>query len=692
MNSLMTDINPNKKTMQNKTLTVKCTCNDQTNPMGIDDLSPRFAWQMSSEEQGQRQTAYRIVVTDNAADLDNETNPFWDTGKVDSSESLNIEYDGVLLKPRKKYFWKIRQWDKDGKPCLWSEIATFEMGLMGVYLGKWIGAPTALSNYAVEPSPAPMLRTKFFLSDDVAQGRVYICGLGYHELYVNGNKAIDSLLAPGVSQYDKHVLYETIDVTNMLHKGENVIGVILGNGFYNCYTLDSWSFRYATWRGFPRLWMEGHFLLNNGEETTEASDAHWKVASGPILTDGLRNGEKYDSRLNRPGWALPEYDDKDFKPVSILRPPGGLRISQQHPPIREIQVLTAKSVYETEADVWIYDFGQNLSGFISIEAPGFRDAHIKFRYSERIDEKGNIDTRKISEHIKSGEFQTDHYIMCGDDLETWEPRFTYHGFRYVEITGYPGKHNVSNFKAKVVHTDIKTRGEFVCSNDTINKIQDAVLRSTLTNYHGIPTDCPHREKNGWTGDAHLSAEQVLLNFDPKTAYRKWMGDFSDAQHPDGQLPGIVPTGGAGYRWGNGPAWDSAIALIPWYQYQYTGDKKILTDNFANIKRYVDFLKNMEDDGIVEYGLGDWCHPDGKQNARCPVVVTDTAFYHTCASIASKIATTLKEEKDANHYSELASRIRSSFRREFVSLKNRTVYSGCQTTLACALYNDMINPD
>jgi alpha-L-rhamnosidase len=309
-----------------------------------------------------------------------------------------------------------------------------------------------------------------------------------------------------------------------------------------------------------------------------------------------------------------------------------------------------------------------------------------------VDEKGRINTANISAHIKSGEFQTDHYIMRGDPLEIWEPRFTYHGFRYAQITGYPGEHSPRIFKARVVHTDLPVRGEFSCSDPTVNAIQQCARRSTLTNYHGIPTDCPHREKNGWTGDAQLSAEQMLLNFDPRAAYRKWLRDIRDAQRPDGSLPSIVPTGGWGFMWGNGPAWDSALVLIPWYQYLYAGDTVILEENYDAMARYVDYLTGMEVDGIVDFGLGDWCPPGGNGKIKCPVAVTDTAYYHVCARLVSRVASVLGREEDAAKYAALADRIRDSFRREFVVIGDGTVTGSCQTSLACALHQGMIGDE
>jgi alpha-L-rhamnosidase len=315
------------------------------------------------------------------------------------------------------------------------------------------------------------------------------------------------------------------------------------------------------------------------------------------------------------------------------------------------------------------------------------------KYSEKIHEDGSIDTSNIDTYVKSGEFQTDKYILKGDGMETWEPRFTYHGFQYVQIAGFPGTPSLDSLCGRVVHTALEKRGSFKCSNELLNSIQECSLRSTLYNYHGVPTDCPHREKNGWTGDAALSAEQVLLNFNPVSAYEKWLKDIRDVQRGSGQLPGIVPTGGWGFNWGSGPAWDSVLILIPWYIYLYCGDQSVLEDLYENMKKYVEFMTSMAEDGICNFGLGDWCPPVGGPEAfKSPTAVTDTAYYYLDTMILAETASLLGRKEDHSSFAALAASIRKAFRKEFLDTETGLVKGNCQTSTSCALYQGMINPE
>ncbi|MBR2037850.1 MAG: family 78 glycoside hydrolase catalytic domain [Lachnospiraceae bacterium] len=675
--------------------TVDLMCNMQRNPLGVDENIPQFSWRMDSLEQGQCQTGYQIIVYTSENDM---RNVYWNSGWVKSSECIEIFYVGKPLLPRTRYFWKVRQKDKNGLVGTWSMEAFFETGLMGKYLGQWIGTPESLlPRSKPDPQPAPMLRKSFSLPGKIKSGRVYICGLGYHVLYINGKRVGNGLLAPGVSQYDKTVYYETHDVTDYLISGDNVIGVVLGNGLYNSYTEEPWNFKQAPWRSKPKLWLEAHFEMMDGQELSISSDGSWKAALGPVVADGLRHGECYDARKERIGWSTPKYDDTEFVPIQIKRTPGGLLKSQQCIPICRVDTLQAIEIKEVKPGVWVYDFGKNITGFIRIDTKGYRGSEIVFRYSERVDVDGNINQEKIAAYIYSGEFQTDRYIMKGAEKESWTPEFTYHGFRYVEITGYPGNHTKEAFQADVVYTNQTVRGEFCCSNPLINKIQKATVQSILTNFHGFPTDCPHREKNGWLCDAWLAAEAALLNLDPKTVYRKWIGDIVDAQRPDGHLPGIVPTAAWGYN-RTGPAWGIAIIMIPYYQYIYTGDKKILSKNYLAMQKFFENMQRMENEGIIavdgeeHWAFGDWMPPGGNSARKCPVALTDTATYFLAAKILSVIADALEYMADAENYRRKAQYIRKCFRREFLSENGALWERQCQTAIAAVLFHEFCEPE
>lgn len=388
---------------------------------------------------------------------------------------------------------------------------------------------------------------------------------------------------------------------------------------------------------------------------------------------------------------MPDYDDSDWQHVRIVPGPGGVLRSQQMTPIRITKTIESISVNEVRPGVWVYDLGQNISGWPQLTVSGPEGTTITLKYAEKLREDGDIDDSNIRTFVKSGEFQTDKYTLKGSGIEVWEPKFTYHGFQYIQMTGFPGTPILDNLRGRVVHTAFQKRGEFSCSNPLLNTIQQCAEWSTLTNYHGIPTDCPHREKNGWTGDAHLSAEQVLFNFNPMTAYRKWMSDFRDVQRPSGQLPGIVPTGGWGFNWGSGPAWDSAAILIPWYLYVYCGDIEVLKEHYTCMKSYVDFVTTMASDHIVNFGLGDWCPPvGGSSGHKCPTAVTSTAYYYVDTVILAKAAKLLGNDTDAVKYGELAEEIRKAFRAEFMDSEAGQVAGDCQTSIACALYQGLVD--
>lgn len=646
--------------------------------------------------RGECQKAYRVMAARSLEQLEHNEADLWDTGMVQSDTSLYIPYGGKCLKSGQRCYWKVCVLGRDGRVSPWSSPAFFEMGLLEEkdWKARWITSPYGGS----EPSaivPAPLFRKSFILEKEIVSARVYLCGLGYHELYLNGRKIGDEVLAPAFTRYDRTVLYNTYDITEAILPGENVIGVILGNGFYNSFTEDVWDNGHASWRHQPKLIAQVHLTYADGQQQVIASDSTWKVSKGPIVMDAVRNGEQYDARLEKAGWSCPGYRDEEWEQARFVRSPGGTLKSFQMTPIRVTETIRPVSLREAAPGVWVYDLGQNISGWVRLQvsAPGAAGNEITLKYAEKLKADGTIDQSNIDTFVNTGEFQTDKYITKGGEIETWEPRFTYHGFQYIQMTGFPGTPSLDSLCGRVVHTDFQSCGEFTCSNELLNRIQTCARWSTLGNYHGIPTDCPHREKNGWTGDALLSAEQVLMNFDPASAYTKWMKDFLDVQRPSGQVPGVVPTGFWGYNWGSGPAWDSAMILIPWYLYLYCGDLSILEVLYDGMKRYLEFMTSMSEDFLLNFGLGDWCPPVGGPDAhKCPTVVTDTAYYFVDADTVAKCAALLGKTEDAARYTELAASIREAFRRNFLDTETGIVTGHCQTSQACALYQGLVDEE
>ena len=667
------------------------TCNYLENPLGVETPNPSLHWMLESSGEPVAQSAYQILVATSIARLDEGIGDLWDSGKVQSDESIFITYSGKPLLSRQRVYWKVRVWDQNGNGFDWSDISFFEMGLLHPtdWKAKWVASSSPGADVH-RNVPAPMFRRRVDIHKHVVSARAYVSGLGFYELYINGKKIGNDSLTPAFTRYDKTVLYQTYDVTSEIQSGANVLGIMLGNGWYNSFPADVWNFQYAPWRDQPKFILQVHIQFSDGEEMTVLSNPEWTYSASAIVFDALRNGEFYDARREVEGWLDPDFNDDDWSHARIVRSPGGVLRSQQMTPIQVCDTIAPVSQKEVAPGVWVFDLGQDISGWARIFVSGPSGTELKLRYSEKIHDDGAIDPSNINVFVKTGEFQTDKYILKGEGVETWEPRFVYHGFRYVEVTGVSDVPNRLRLEGRNVHTAFESMGSFECSNPLVNKIQEAARRSTLTNYHGIPTDCPHREKNGWTGDAALSAEQMLLNFNPMTAYTKWLRDFQDVQRPSGQLPGIIPTGGWGYNWGSGPAWDSALIIIPWTMYQYCGDASILRTMYDNMKLYVEFLQSMADGYVVDFGLGDWCPPIGREGEHdCPTTVTDTAYFYTDASLLSQIAHILGEEDESARYRELAERVREAFRKRFVNPVTGVVTGDCQTSAACALYHSLV---
>lgn len=669
------------------------SCEHLDNPLGIDVTQPRLSWQMDDRDQksvarGLKQTAYQVLVASTPELLAKDKGDLWDSGKMASDASLLVEYAGKPLQSRQRCFWKVKAWTAslatskgasvESRPAMWS------MGLLRPedIKAKWIGSPT---DVAVEP--APMFRKTVALDKKITRATAFVSGLGYYELSLNGRKVGDHVLDPKFTRYDRRVLYVTYDVTSLLKTGANAVGVMLGNGWYNYHVKNAWDFDTAPWRAKPKVLLQLEVEFADGTTQTIASDESWKYATGPIQFDGMLSGEVYDARLEKEGWDTSGYNDSAWVAARVVESPKGKLASQMVQPIRATEVIKPVKITQPKPGVYLFDMGQNVAGKARLTVKGPAGTDVKLQYAELLRNDGTLNPDNIKAFCKSAEFQTERYILKGSGTETWESRFMYHGFQYVQVTGFPGEPTPENLQAVVMHTDLENAGTFECSSDLLNKINLCTRWSYLNNFHGHPTDCPNREKNGWTGDAHLAAETGLYNFDAAAAYTQWMRDFQDEQRESGELPGIVPTGGWGYAWGNGPAWDSAYVLIPWYMYQYRGDVRILAEHYENLKRYVDYLTRRAKNGIVGIGLGDWC----PARSRTPEKVTSTGYYYADAVIVSKIAQILGKKEDADKYIQLAADIRQAFNRDFLNAQTKQYANGTQTALSCALYQGLTDP-
>ena len=537
---------------------------------------------------------------------------------------------------------------------------------------KWI----AESDNIKEITAAPLFRKTFIVNKPIKKAELYACGLGHACYYINGRNITDEVMITPISKYDTRIYYSKFDVTEFLTNGKNAIGCVLGNGWY-FVTYPRWDFYKPDWMHHPKLILKLMIEYADGSTDEVVSDRTWKTAKSAIVYNEDRRGEIYDARLYIDGWNEPDFDDGEWNNAFICRGAGGVFQKIDFPVIKVTNRFKAVRVSPN-----VYDIGRNISGWIRLKVSGERGTEVKIRYAEAVGADGDIEPERLNTIIGS-DTHTDKYILSGNGVEEWAPRFAYHGFRYAEITGDA---EIIEAIGEVVHSDVKTIGEFECSDDMLNKIHNASVWSTITNIQGIITDCTQREQNGWTGDALLSAEQSLMNFDIISIYKKWLVDICDTQRPNGQISCIAPTSGWGYNWGSGPAWDSALILIPYYIYKYTGDKSVLAKMWDNMALYMKFIESMSDKNEVCFGLGDWCAPEGAK--LCPTVITDTAYFYVDNKVMAMCARLL--EKDDGVYRKRAAEIKKSFRDKYI--KNDFYLGNNTTAIACAIYQDLYNDD
>ncbi|MBR4832741.1 MAG: family 78 glycoside hydrolase catalytic domain [Thermoguttaceae bacterium] len=521
---------------------------------------------------------------------------------------------------------------------------------------------------------SPFFQKSFDVAKKVKSATLAVCAPGTFEAYLDGEKIGDAVLLPAFTRYDRRCLYNVFDVTDRFQNvaqdspKKRELAFALGHGWYDVRSIVTWNFDAAPWRDFPRVraWLE--LVFEDGTTETVATDSSWTYSTSPVVFDCIRQGEIVDGRWKREILG---------NAVVVPAPIANERITAQDvAPSRVTETFAAKSVKEVAPGVWVVDAGRDVAGWARVKLTGQEPGDVvRFRYSERVDDKGAVERSDIDLHFMEGtpanltgykgEFQSDVYFCNGADGETFEPRFTYNGFQYIEVVGLRQAPKPEDFTICVVNTDFASAGAFESSSELLNEVQKWTRYSYRGNYvAGYPTDCPHREKNGWTGDAQLACELAMYNWENTNGYEKWVADLRDEQKADGNLPGIVPTGDWGYPWGNGPAWDSALVMIPWYLYVYRGDVRVLEESFDAMKKYVDYVTSRElPSGIVAHGLGDWC----PAKTTTPTEVTSTAFYYLDAKIVARTAKLLGKDADFERYSALAEKIRKSY--------NAAIYKG-----------------
>ncbi len=673
---------------------VQCSCNHQVNPLGLDRV-PEFGWKMDSDVPEDIQTSYRILVSGDAELVEAGKGDMWDSGRMEGDENVSVSYKGKALMPRKRYYFLIMAWNRTGEMAK-GKAGFFETGKLDEpWQAKWISAPFLKMDKT--DAKAPYLRREFSIRGRIKDARLYICGLGYYEAFIEGKKISDHLLEPAFTKYDTMSYYRTYDVAGYLpEEGKAALGVVLGNGWYNCITEDAWNVRQAGWRSVPKLLCELHLTYEDGRQECICSDKGWKTSTGPIIFNSIRNGEHYDARLEIEGWNQSGYLEKGWENAQVVRGAGGKLQAAEMQPVKVMQEIVPVSYYRTKEGNWIFDLGQNFAGKVRLTAYGPAGAEITLRYSEDLTGDGeHVEQEHISGFVRSGQFQTDRYVKKSSGPEEWTPCFVYHGFRYVEVEGLPEDLPDSCITGLVMHTSFERTGYFMCSDETLTAIQRLCHWSSISNCQGIPTDCPHREKNAWTGDMGASHDQLLMNYDSYLFLEKWMEDLCQSQRPDGSIPCVCPSTGWGYNWGNGPDWSMVLTSLPWALYCHTGNKSVLERYYPYICRHFDFMSSMAEGHMVDYGIGDWCAPfDGPAIAvnmgtfKAPVALTDTACYYQSACLLSKMSRILGME---DPYLEKSREIKKALVERFVDDMTGQVAGNCQTSDGCVAFHHLLGP-
>ncbi len=648
-------------------------CEARRDPVGIDAAKPRLGWKLSSDVKGDRQTAYQIEVTSDGKNV-------WDSGRVNSPETLWIPYGGPALQAFTRYQWHVKVWDAKGQASEWSEPAKWTQALTdpGEWRGAWITHPV----HELRSGPLPLFRKEVKIDKPVKSALVLIAGLGFHELHINGTKVGEHVLAPAWSNFHATVYYETFDVTSLLKPGANALGVMLGNGFYN--VTGGRYVKYLGAFGDPRLAMRLHVTYEDGTSADFATDRTWRVAEGPITFTCIYGGEDYDARRELKGWDTPGYDDKNWFTVGSVEAPGGVMRAQASPAVKVQQTFKTQKMTEPKAGIRIYDLGQNASGWPRITVHGDAGAVVKMVPGELLDKEGYVSQRS------SGGPNSFSYTLRGGAKETWEPRFTYYGFRYVQVET-TGHVDVDTVEGRFVHLDAPKVGTFECSNERINKIHALINAAILSNLQHVMTDCPHREKLGWLEQAHLMGPSIMYNLDLRTFWPKLLADVREAQLANGLVPDIAPeyvVFSRGFR--DSPEWGSAGTLVAGLDYQWYGDRQTLADSYVSMKAYSDYLDSRLKDGLLTYGLGDWYDigPKGPGVSQLtPLGLTASSIYYSDLDVLARTAKLLGKPGDQVKFDLRALKLRTAFNREYYKAAEKSYATGSQTSLAMpfALY-------
>ena len=658
-------------------------CEYLKDPLGIDSAQPRLTWVIQSHERGQRQTAYEVLVSSSAAALENDRGDVWDSGKVASDETAHIAYAGKPLASRQVCCWKVRAWDRDGKPSAWSKTARWEMGLLkpADWSAQWIEAKKLWGKAAGAPAagPVPILRKSFTLADkSVASARLYTTALGLYEMHVNGQRVGDHVLAPDWTDYRKRVHYDVYDVASLLKQGDNAVAALLGSGWY-CGHIGNGGFQF--FGSAPALLAQLEVTYSDGTVERIVTDAAWRVHASPILGSDFMLGESYDATKEVSGWDSPGLDARSWPAATVRKEPARLLEGQVMQPVRQIGELKPKSITEPRPGQFVLDMGQNMVGVVRLKVSARAGTKLTLRHAEMLNKDGTLYTTNLRSAAS-----IDTYVCKGSGVEVWQPTFTFHGFRYVELTGLPGKPEADAVTGIVLGSDTPRTGEFACSDPRINQLYSNICWGQRGNYLSIPTDCPQRdERLGWMGDAQVFVRTAAMNADVAAFFTKWLVDVDDGQTADGAFSDVNPnTMGCG----SVPAWADAGVICPWTIYQVYGDKRILERHLPAMTAWVEWCRKHST-GLVRdkdrgNDYGDWL----AIGSDTPKDLIGTAYFAYSTDLVAKSYKAVGNEALAAKYEKLFREIKAAFNKRYVKPDGRIV-GNTQCCYAMALKFDLL---
>lgn len=654
--------------------------------LGSDILKPRFSWKLNTAERDVKQTSYHILVASSPEKLDDGIGDIWDSELIKSNNSLNITFNGKPFTSYQSCYWKVKVATNKGQEA-WSKPAYWTIGLLDStdWKAKWIGLDGFNENDQPDSTftrlSARYLRKEFALEKKIESATAFISGMGLYELYINGEKAGDDVLAPTVSEYNKKIFYNTYDITSLVKSGDNCVGVILGNGRYfgmrNYHGKpDPLTGIPQMHYGLPRLLMQIRVVYTDGSSSFITSNEQWKVTdNGPIISNSEFDGEEYDAGKEINGWSKIGFIDTAWKAVNIMPPSATRIVSQPNENIRIKEILHPITSHLTSRGTYILDMGQNMVGWIAIKVKGEKGDTIKMRFSETLKGKDSL----YLDNLRNAQV-TDKYILKGEGVEQWEPRFTYHGFRFVEVSGLRSEPSLKDFEGKVIYDDIETTGSFKTSNETINSVYKNAYWTIRGNYRGMPTDCPQRdERVAWLGDRVISSYGESFLFDNSRLYAKWLDDISDAQKENGSIPDIAPS--FWDRYADNVTYPSAFILIPEMLRRQYGDMESFEKHYPAMKKWILYMWNTyrENDLVLKDTYGDWCVPPESLDmiwTQDPNRITDggllaSSYYYYCLALMKQYATYLNKSEDVKEFNTIAEKVHTAFNKKFYNAEKKS---------------------